>query len=254
MDLKQFSIKWESAFEVRVEIMSANSLQIAQQICKKYNYHPLTLYGLLDYALIIEPNKQIVKDCMTNVLSFIKQPFPNSYFELPTNDPIGEIMLKPIVHFPLVVSQNSNPQLFIEWMLVGFIYLYKSFLNQGLQAYDSLRTMGVAIEQNSDDFAFLLFGHYLGIQDYSGAYTKFIIFCYLSSGLGFQKHGGNNQQFIELTAEAKEYADWLNQRNTFKDIDELFDEGKIIANNLYNKIIKDIENGKIMLENLKVPI
>lgn len=254
MDFEQFSADWEKAFDLIEEITNANSVQSAEQIFNENITHPLTIYGLLDHALLIDPDKRVVKDCMKNILSFVKEPFPNPYFDLPTNDPIGEVMLKPIIHFPIEITQNSNPQLFIEWILVGYAYLYRSFQNQGIQAHDSLNTMADSIEQNSDDFAFLIFGHYLDIQDYSEAYTKFLIFCYLSAGLGFQKHRGNNQKFIQLTSEAKRYAEWLNQRGMPKEFDDLFDEGKAIADKMFNKVVSDIKSGQIVLSNLKVPI
>ena len=254
MDFKQFSADWEKALDSREEIMNANSLQSAKQIYNENITHPLTVYGLVDYSLIIDRNKQIVRDCMKNIIGFVKDPFPNPYFDLPTNGPIGEVMLKPIINFPIEIPQHSNPKAFIDWILVGYAFLYKSFQNQGTQAYDSLETMGNSIEQNSDDFAFLIFGDYLNIQDYSGAYTKFLIFCYLSAGLGFQKHRGNNQKFIQLTSEAKRYAEWLNQREIPKELDALYDEGKAIAEKIFDKVISDIKSGQIVLSNLKVPI
>lgn len=253
MDFQKFSNEWESAFEAREEIINSNSLKSALRFYEDNIIHPLSIYGLLDYALLIEEDREIVKKCMKEILTFVKQPFPNPYFDLPTNDPIGEVMLKPIINYPIEITQNSNPQLFLDWILVGFAYLYKSFQNQGIQAHDSLTTMGSSIEQNSDDFAFLIFGHYLGFQDYSGAYSKFLIFCYLSAGLGFQQHSGNNQKFFELTSEGKGYAEWLNERGEQKELDVLYDEGKAIADKMFNKVVNDIRSGQIVLATLQVP-
>lgn len=255
MELQKFAKDWEDAFDVRNDILNSNSISEAERVFSQNNIHPLSLYGLLEFSLINE-NKLAVKDCMSRVLEFVKEPLPNHYFDLPTNDPIGEIILKPLIQYPLVLSPIGDPniQRYLDWMLIGYIYLYRCYQRKGIEAYESLRTMGVVIERNSDDFAFLIFGSYLGLDDYSNAYTKYLIFTYLSAGIGYQKHGGNNDEFFQLTNEAKRYAEWLNDRNQPKELAQLIDEGMKIANDLYNKILLDIKQGKIDISKLTPPI
>ncbi|HRP60985.1 MAG TPA: hypothetical protein PK833_11985, partial [Vicingus sp.] len=92
MDLQKFAKDWEDAFDVRNDILNSSSISEAERVFSQSNIHPLSLYGLLEFSLINE-NKLAVKDCMSRVLEFVKEPLPNHYFELPTNDPIGQIML-----------------------------------------------------------------------------------------------------------------------------------------------------------------
>jgi hypothetical protein len=254
MDIQKFAKDWEEAFDVRNNILNARTISEAERIFNQNPIHPLSLYGHIDFSLI-NKNKEAIKDCMSKVLEFVKAPLPNHFFDLPSNDPIGEIMLKPLIQYPLAVAPVGDPnvQKYIDWILVGYVFLFRCFQKQGIEAYDSLRTLGSSIEQNSDDFAFLIFGDYLGLNDYSNAYTKFLIFTFLSSGIGFQKHGGNNDEFFKLTNEAKRYAAWLNDNNPTKELSQLIDEGKKIATDLFDKIIMDINEGRINVSELTPP-
>lgn len=254
MDLQKFSIEWENADDVRKEILNSRTIEKVEEIFSLNTLHPLSLYARLDFGLINE-NKGIVQDSMNKVLNFIYEPFPNYFFNLPTNDPIGEIMLKPLIQYPLNISPINDPNIqnYINWILVGYAHLFMCFRKHGIEAYDSLRTLGAAIEQNSEHLAFLIFGDYLRISNYADAYTKYLVFTFLSSGLGFQKHGNNNDEFFKLTNEAKRYGNWLIQRTPTKDLATVFDEGQAIAIELFNKIMDDIESKNIIISELKVP-
>ena len=196
-NLQTFIDEWNIAFDIREEILESKTFAESERIFNANSLHPLILYGRLDYALI-NKNKMIVQDSMNKVSAFIYKPFPNHFFDLHSNDPIGEVMLKPLIPYPLSISpfNDSNVQDCLNWILIGYAFLFNSFKKQGLKAFDSLETMGASIEQNSDDFAFLIFGHYLGIQNYSEAYCKFLVFTFFMSGLGFHKYGNNDSKFL----------------------------------------------------------
>ena len=252
MDKQQFANEWKNAFDVRAEIMKANTMQEAESIFNSHKIHPLTLYGRVYKALTFE-NKSIVNNSMEMVLKFINKPFPNIYFTSSCNDPIGEIMLTPIIKYPLEVAPVNDPNVlkYLNWILVGYTYLFQSFKQIDLQAYDSLRTIAIAIEQNSDDFAAIIFGGYLKRPNYALDYTKFLVFCLSSAGLGFQKHGNNINEFNNLINEANRYSSWLQSKDPTKDLGDFIDEGKEIATILFESVINDIKSRKISLNNLK---
>lgn len=248
----EFVHNWKRAFTASEEIREAKNIQTIEKLFKSYPIHPLTLYSRLDLGLAFK-EKFVINDSMEKVLQFISTPFPNIYFDSPCNDPIGQIMLKPLIEYPLEVAPTNDPNVlkYLNWILVGYAYLFKSFKDQGIAAYDSLRTMGIAIEQNSDDFAFIIFGGHLNRSNYALDYTKFLVFCLANSGLGFQKHGNNMDEFQHLTSEAKRYSSWLQSKEPSKDWADFIDEGQEIASILYESVINDIESGKISLDNLK---
>jgi len=251
---KEFISDWERAYSVRVKILNSQNVIEVERIFESHKIHPLTIYGRLDKALLFFKDRLIINDSMERILQFVKTPFPNVYFDSPCNDPIGEVMLKPLINYPFEVAPVNDPNLlnYLNWILVGYAYLYKSYQEQGIAAYDSLRTMGIAIEQNSDDFAFIIFGGYLDNRpNYAVDYTKFLVFCLSNSGLGFKKHGGNVDESNRLIDKAKTYSSWLQSKETSKDWADFIDEGKEIASHLFESVMNDIKSGKISLDNLK---
>lgn len=254
MNKEKFVQDWEQAFDLRLEILNAKSISESESLFRSNPLHPLSLYGRLDYALN-KKDKEVVEDCMVKVIKFLSAPLPNTYFEFPTNDPIGEIMLKPFIVFPLLSSPFDEPSTkqYTDWILTGFVYLFKSYQQQGIKAFDSLRTMGKVLEQNNDDFTFLIFGRYLGLHEPINAYVKFLIFTFFYSGAGYQQFNGDVEEFTKLTEAGEVYAKWLNERNQPKDLAQLLDEGQEIATKLFNKVITDINEGTIKVEELIPP-
>lgn len=253
-NIQEFSDDWSNSFDVFQEMIESESFSEVKKLFNSNPIHPLTILGRLDMSLIFEKKKKMI-DSMERILNYIDYPFPNNYFDLPTNDPIGQIMLKPLIEYPIKVDSimDNDIQNKINWILVGYSYLFKCYLYQGESAYDSLRTLGSSIESNSDHFAFLIFNSYLGFDDYSVAYSKYLVFMFYESAIGFKNHGNNLIQFNELNNEAIRYSNWLKNKNQDGDFSTFYREGKIISQNLFNKIIKDISSKEIDLKKLKVP-